>query len=95
MTARKTIKVTDLLDKVNDILATTTCNQDIRQGAINLLEHVLHETGNYRGFRYLDADEVPNGEKPGIILDPDSICPHADYQERFKNTDYTRIKYFS
>ena len=46
MTARKTIKVTDLLDKVNDILATTTCNQEIRQGANNLLEHDHDETGN-------------------------------------------------
>ena len=98
MSSRKTANVADIVAQANVMLATSTCDPNIRQGTINLLESILHATGNYRGFRYLDADEVPDNEKPGIILGKDSngaIVPHLDYSERFKNTDYTRVKYFS
>jgi hypothetical protein len=59
---------------------------------MNALEYVLHESGNYRGFRYLLAAEVPAGAKPGVIYE--GHLPHPDIEKRFANTDNTRVQYF-
>ena len=65
--SRKTVKVVDLKDTVNGFLATSVCNDDVRQGMIEVLTTVLFSTENYRGFRYLYESEVPTGRKPGKI----------------------------
>jgi hypothetical protein len=65
--ARQTINVNTLRIDANRILSQSTCNPERREGVIALLEHVLTQTGNYHGFRYLTADEVPLGELPGIV----------------------------
>jgi len=87
---RKTVNVADLIVDVNYTLSQSTCSPDVRQGAINVLEYVLHATGNYRGFRYLTAKEVPADQLPGINYGVDD----ADYEARFANTDKTRVQYF-
>lgn len=86
---RKTFKVDDLKVKINEVLQTSTCTADVRQGEIYVLEDILHSTGNYRGFQFLGADEVPAGELPGINWGFDN-----DYEARFFNTDRTRVRYF-
>lgn len=84
---RKTFNVNEYRDKVNHYLAISTCNKDVRQGMIGVLESVLLDTGNYRGFRYLAIVEVPDGHLPGI--------QQADsYEEKFTNTDKTRVYYY-
>lgn len=95
--ARKTFEVNQLILQVNDMCKESTCSPDVRQGMMNLLENVLHETGNYRGFRYLLQDQVPAGEKPGVNYDVSengTMVPHPDYEKRFANTDRTRVYYF-
>lgn len=67
--ARKTYSVSDLRDKVNNMLAHSHANSADLNGSLavaevgsrlalcTLLESVLHDTDNYRGFRYLDGAE--------------------------------------
>ena len=91
---RKTINVADLTHTANHLLRVSTCDPNIRKGIMNMIEHVLHETGNYRGFRYLMMNELPPGEsKPGINYDPTTNMPFPDMADRFGNTDNTRVQY--
>jgi hypothetical protein len=58
---RKTFEVEELKKRVNHALANTESevnNADYRRGLMGLLETVLHDTGNYRGFRYLETPYV-------------------------------------
>ena len=64
---KKTFKVSDLKKNVNSMLAGSTCSAGIRDGMATVLGEVLHATGNYAGFGYLTQEQVPTGEKPGII----------------------------
>lgn len=88
--SRKTINVDQVVDFVNGILKNHTLgdNESIvyRHGMIIVLEEILHRTGNYKGYRTLHHDEVPEGSKPGVHIG-------LDYPERFHNTDPTRRQY--
>lgn len=87
--ARKTFNVDEFKELVNNTLATTNENDiEYRYGIIAALEHVLHETGNYKGYRYLSKGEVPWGI-PGI----NEPIEDLSYEDRFKNTDSTRRQY--
>lgn len=91
---RKTINVADLTHTANNLLRVSTCEPGIRKGIMNMIEHVLHETGNYRGFRYLMHNEVPAGNhRPGINYDPTTNMPYEDMGSRFGGTDNTRVQY--
>lgn len=97
--ARKTINVDTLKLHINNRLADTVfegclhaghrpiVGSDFRKGLMNTLEMVLHETGNYKGFRYLGLDEVPKGHLPGIKRN------HRDEPD-WTDTDNTRVRYF-
>ena len=93
---RKTVNVEALTVTINRMLAVSTCSAEMRHGMINVLEGVLHDSGNYRGYRYLLLDEVPLEELPGLNQEVDAngnvgVC--ADYTARFANTDGTRRQY--
>lgn len=64
---RKTVAVARAITVANNMLRQSTTAPAGRRGVIVLLETLLHETGNYRGFGYLTANEVPAGHVPGII----------------------------
>ena len=97
--ARKTINVDTLKLHINNRLADTVfegclhaghrpiVGSDFRKGLMNTLEMVLHETGNYKGFRYLGLDEVPAEHMPGIYRDPNG-------EPAWDGTDNTRVRYF-
>ena len=90
MAKRKTFNVSDILDVVNGICKDSAPDRsDVRQGAMNVLEHILHESGNYQGFRYLLQDECTG--QPGCRYKDGQLLP---YPERFENTDKTRVQYF-
>jgi hypothetical protein len=103
MTKRKTFDVETLRHIVNDVLANmagdSVSEKQYRKGMMFLLEDVLHETGNYRGFQYLSSASVPNFCKPGTRATLASVVkykdgqPHPNYDERFKDTDETRVVY--
>ncbi len=56
--ARKTINVSEMIDWANGVLAmpeSDVITPEHKQGVIHALDHVLHATGNYNGFGYLDS----------------------------------------
>lgn len=85
--ARKSFNVVAFRDKVNWRLMNCTMSEDGLKELCLTLEDVLHDTGNYGGFRYLGVDEVPKGELPGIRWD-------YPQPEQFNNTNGYRRKYF-
>ena len=88
---RKTIEIEKLVDIANTALRCSRESHDgYRRGVITMIEDALFLSGNYRGFRYLGPDEVPEGSLPGINVVDGEIPP---YPERFENTDDTRRSY--
>ena len=97
MSKKKTIKVEELKTIINGFLKDSQCSPDVRSGMITILEEVLFSTGNYNGYRHLLSDDVPAGQLPGINYEKTEsglYNPCADYVERFKNTDATRVNYY-
>lgn len=91
MAKRKTFEVETLKNRINHMLASSAADEvQFRTAYIVLLESILHETGNYKGFGYL-LEGTCTG-RPGInYLDG---MPHPDYDKRFENTDKTRVVYY-
>ena len=63
-TARKTVEVGTLLHRVNYFLASDRSTADEREVMCTFIEGILFDTGNYRGYRYLDTDQIEgNGSR--------------------------------
>jgi len=90
--ARKTFEVNALKNKINGMIARSTCSAAEREVMAMVLSDVLHDTGNYNGFRYLGIDEVPAGHLPGVRYGEDG--EFLSYEERFANTDKSRVSYY-
>ena len=91
--SRKTISVISLINRTNEICKNSQANAvDVRQGAMTLLESVLHDTGSYKGFRYLLSSEIQDGS-PGVNYLNGQ--PDPDLTQRFANTDRTRVQYYT
>jgi hypothetical protein len=56
--ARKTFNVSEFKDYINSNLVEERLSNDEKYGMIMLLEHLLSETGNYKGFGYVYKDDV-------------------------------------
>ena len=93
MNRRKTVCVSSILEDVNHLLATNVVSPESRWVAISLLEKILHDTGNYRGFGYLNHKDVPVNQKPGIQVD--DLGNTLPYEQRFVNCDETRRFYLA
>jgi len=101
--ARKTVDIKTVIDYVNSILLYSQDDMiEMRQGAINLAEALLHKTDNYKGYGYLslrDMEESVMGTTVGIRTALDGTCIDPDTSEvmrpadRFNNTDDTRRQY--
>ncbi len=71
MTTRK-VNMTELVTRANTMLATPDSSlhriddeRSFRMGVCSLLEHLLHTTGDYRGFAYQDSElETPSTLRP-------------------------------
>ena len=61
--AKKTHPVADLLAFANYQLARTDAiaTVDFKCGICAMIERVLHDTGNYEGFGFLDHDDCQTG----------------------------------
>lgn len=85
---KKTIQVSYLREKINKmILFSENKNVNGREALIVLAESILHESGNYRGFGYIDKAVSLTGSTFGV----DHSRPEG---ERFEGTDKTRVHYF-
>jgi hypothetical protein len=61
---RKTVEVGTLLYRLNYFLASDKSTAEEREVMCQFVEGILHDTGNYEGFRYLDTDEIEgNGSR--------------------------------
>jgi len=83
---RTTIDISDLLELINRRNQAGTQTPAAREAANELLEDVLHATGNYEGFGYLNRGQVPSGASPGIKMD--------GAEHSFAGCDETRRNYF-
>lgn len=75
MRHRKTVEVAAIAERVNAMLAlqdevitrvlreNNTPEQAFRIGIAHLLEGILHETGNYRGYNYQASEFLPEAER--------------------------------
>ena len=87
MKPRKTTRIVSLIKYVNRRNEWSTCPSDVRNGWNTLLEQILHSSGNYAGFRYLQVSEVPPGEQPGIqIVDGVNTYPDESRRQYYINS---------
>ncbi len=84
--ARKTFNVSEFKDYVNSKLVLDCVSDDEKYGLITALDHVLHETGNYKGFGYVYKDDV----RPCF---PDKVGAEACNPDWDMNRDVRR-KYY-
>jgi len=92
--SRKTISIASAVTEFNRMIRLSTCTPDIRKGYMGAIEHILHSTDNYCGFRYLTTPEVPADQLPGINIDENGDFYPDRPHKRFENTDETRVFYF-
>ena len=98
--ARKTFDVSKIKDRVNFyLLNSKDSNRGERRGMMTMLEGILHDSGNYRGFGYLSVRDMENSVNGTTY----GVRPYADSEELkmmqaegtlFDGTDNTRIHYF-
>lgn len=63
---RKTLRIADVVDKVNHMNRESTCDAGKRAGWNALLESLLHDADAYKGYNNLGSVNVPEGHAPGI-----------------------------
>jgi hypothetical protein len=85
---RKTIDVQEMKEYANDLLArrgNTMTKEDvnIRLGVTLMIERILMDSGNYKGYRYLCSDDLEEGVSPGIIYTEDSHEIVDDTRRRY------------
>lgn len=87
---RKTLPVTEIIDSANFILATSKGESGaaLRAGVVSFAGQLIMKANAYVGFRYLSTEDVPEGEKPGIIFDESDRRAH-------QYPDTTRIAYYT
>jgi len=101
--ARKTFDVSTMVDEANDMLKKSASDMvEFRKGVSAMLERVLHDTGNYKGYRSLYDNEVdgnpgcrPHNGKRWIT---EAGVPTDEYQSYgvdtwFVDVDDTRRQY--
>ena len=97
---RKTYQVKKLVEKANDFfLNSADHKKEERHSIFAFVADILHDTGNYRGFNYLykrDMKKSTMGYTIGINHDPENdYMPHPNYDIRFKDTDDSRVFFYS
>jgi hypothetical protein len=60
---KKTLGVSHMLDYANNQLARTDeyGSSDFKSGVCAMIERILHDTGNYNGFMFIDPNNSGHG----------------------------------
>ena len=60
---KKTLGVFHMLDYANNQLARTDeyGSSDFKSGVCAMIERILHDTGNYNGFMFIDPNNSDHG----------------------------------
>jgi len=94
MKPKKTIRIEQIVDHINGMLSSVCWNQDQREVLITILDRWLIDNKAYKGFRYLGTNEVLGGYKAGMNAKSTDDLSKIDATELFKDTDYTRVRFF-
>jgi hypothetical protein len=91
--ARKTIEVGKVLKMANSFLAAENTTGEEREAVASLLEAILFESGNYRGYRYLNnesaiADPLGAGSRRYYFV---SGTIDADYEAENRDINVIRV----
>ena len=87
--ARKTIEVGKMLRMANSFLAAENTTADEREGVCALMEAILFETGNYRGYRYLDTDQIEGNGSRRFYFPSGKIVD--DHDAELRNVNKIRV----
>ena len=80
--SKKTVPVLEMLEFANESLACKDHSIEFKEGICSMIEKILHKSGNYNGFMFLDADAASIG--------------YEEVTERYSpNAAYMTRKYFS
>ena len=63
---RKTASIAQILFDVNQKNLLSTCSAEVRQGWNSMVASILMAADLYTGFGYLGAENLPEGQAPGI-----------------------------
>ena len=90
--ARKTVEVGKVLKMANSFLAAEHTNADEREAICAMIEGILFETGNYRGYAYLNnesalADPLGAGSRRHYFV---SGTVDVDYEAENRNINKIR-----
>ena len=86
--SRKTVKLKEIVDLVNERNKKSTCDPKTRQGWNSLLEQLLMQADNYQGFRLLEQNEVPENHKPA------KLTKESQQITQGLEIDNTRIEFY-
>lgn len=94
---RLTVKVSEVKELINNMLLNSTDDNIQGREALGVaLESLLVNTGNYKGFDYLnrlDMLKSANGTTVGINLTKEGQF-EKDPTRRFSDVDFSRVFYF-
>jgi hypothetical protein len=91
---KKTIQVETVKKMVNHTLLHSPDDaKGERQGLCMLLEKILMDTGNYRGFNYLTKEKMKESEY-GVSIGINSPAVELTIEKKFEGTDHTRVFYY-
>lgn len=76
-----------VVTKANQYFRVDTGSREGRKMLEVFVSSLLLESNNYRGFRYLHQEEVPEGHLPGIIFD-------ASEDRQHQYPDDSRISFY-
>lgn len=99
MSKRKTLNVESFKDYINKQLARTNefANESFKAGLCTALEHVLHESGNYKGYTQLYWDEF--GFKKWLAEGQTEVWEekkkyiYGEVDSKYKGNQYSRRYY--
>jgi len=91
--ARKTVEVGKVLKIANNFLAAKHTTADEREAVAAVMEAILFETGNYRGYAYLPKENYPDevdglGTRRRYFV---SGTIDADYEAEDRNINKIRV----
>lgn len=90
---RKTVEVGKVLKIANNFLAAKHTTDEERESVCAVIEAVLFETGNYRGYAYLPNENYPTettglGTRRRYFV---SSTIDADYEAEDRNINKIRV----
>jgi hypothetical protein len=56
--SKKTVKVTEMVDFANELLANKNLSVDFKEGVIEMIQKVFFKSDSYGGFMFIESDKA-------------------------------------